>query len=388
MWDSETRTAPKLRIKRDLPTVILANHLSNSIHDIWQDIISKPSAQLKLPCFGLNNSVDDTVIKNWFNKLAMQRLKLKRGRIKERLAEIESETGGNVKSGDYLKKKRVWEQVLYEFIFEALGFSKNKEQMLRLSQSLKLENITKFIKKDGYILYVQTLLYGTSGFLFDLRYKDEYIDKIKENWKKIESKISLPRLNRPEWNFFRLRPQNFPTIRIAYGSQLIVKILNEYLFKNIVLSFQKENFDVKKTYKELSALLKPDSDKYWNNHYDFGRKSKTSNKLLGAQRINDIIINVIMPIVYVYSEIFKVDVIKKNVLELYNSLKINPDNSVVNVISEQILKSRGIEIISPSMEQAAIQLYNFYCTRQRCGECEIGKLVLNKRGLDYKIIFY
>jgi len=384
LWDSEIKTAPKLRIKRDLPTVILANHLNNSIHNIWQDIISRPSEKFKLPCCDLNKSVDDIVIKKWFKKLAVQRLKLKSERLKERLIEIGKKTFN--KSGENLKSKKAWEQVFYEFIFEALGFSKNKEQMLRLSSNLNLEFIQKLTKKYD-VLLIQSLLYGAAGLLFDLRHKDEYIDIIKESWKKSEDKIKIPRLNKSEWNFFRLRPQNFPTIRIAYGSQLILKILEGDLFKNIILSFQRE-FSVTGLYRNLQALLKPEEDKYWNVHYDFGKRSANFNKLLGRQRINDIIINVITPVVYLYSEIFKNGMIKKNVLILYDTLKIKPENSVLNVIKEQVLISRDIQINTPSMEQAAIQLYNFYCTRERCSECEIGKLALNRKGMDYKIIFY
>src|SRR4030095_15640588 len=310
LWDSEIKIAPKLRIKRSLPTVILANHLNDSIHNIWQDVISRPSERFKLPCSDLNKTLDDAVIKKWFSKLAIQRLKMKTERIKERLLEIGKKTFD--KSCENFKNKKEWEQVLYEFVFEALGFSKNKEQMLALSSNLNLELIQK-ISKTVNVLLIQSLLYGAAGLLFDVRYKDEYIDNIKEMWKKSEDKIKIQRLNKSEWNFFRLRPQNFPTLRIAYGSQLILKILEKDLFKKIILNFHAD-CSVTKLHKSLQVLLKPAEDKYWNVHYDFGKTSKNFNKLLGKHRINDVIINVIIPVVYLYSEIFKNETIKKNVL--------------------------------------------------------------------------
>jgi hypothetical protein len=290
-----------------------------------------------------------------------------------------------VKSTEYLKKKNLWEQVLYEFIFEALGYSKNKEQMLKLSQSLKL---SFFEKSDVDTIQAQALLYGPAGFLFDLRIKDEYTDKIKKIWKNLEKKVTSHRLNRSKWNFFRLRPQNFPTLRIAYGSQLVLKILNDDLLKNATLCFCNENFTLKKTYKGLSELLQPNNDEYWSHHYDFGKNSKSANKLLGKHRINDIIINVIVPLVYFYGDVFKLTEVKSNVLEFYNNFPIKADNSIVNLIETQVLNRGSLKINSPAMEQAAIQLYNFYCTRERCNECEIGKRVLNKRGYEYKIIYY
>ena len=65
----------------------------------------------------------------------------------------------------------------------------------------------------------------------------------------------------------------------------------------------------------------------------------------------------------------------KNVLNFYSNLKIKPDNSVLRVIERQVLNNRSIKINSPAMEQASLQLYNFFCTRERCNECAIGKQV-------------
>ncbi|MCI0450321.1 MAG: DUF2851 family protein [Chlorobi bacterium] len=388
LWDSENKTSPKLRIKRNLSTVVLSKHLNSSIHEIWQDIISKPSDKFKLPCYSLNKDVDDDVVNDWLNKLSVERLKLKTERIKDRIEELGKEKDIYVRNSEYLEKKTIWEQVLYEFVFEALGFSKNKKQMLKLSKSLKLEFISKLIKNFGDIDLIQSALFGSAGLLFDLRLKDAYISKLKEIWREIDYKITSPRLNKSEWNFFRLRPQNFPTLRIAYGSQLVIKIINEDLFKNIINCFQIEDFILKKSCKVLVNSLKPAEDSYWFKHYDFGKESKIGFKLLGKQRINDIIVNVIIPIVYFYSIIFKDALIKENVLELYNKLEVKPDNSIINLLSKQVIKNRGIKINTPAIEQALIQLYNFYCVRERCSECEIGKRVFKDSGYEYKIIFY
>lgn len=382
LWDSKERTAPKLRLKRDLPTVILSSFLKNSIHDTWQDIIIKPEGNLQIPCFHLNNSVEDTLINEWLDVLAMERLKLKTGRVKERLAELEKETG---LAG---KDKKLWEQVLYEFIFEALGFSKNKEQMLNLAKSLNLQKLKKLLQEDNSLTYLQSVLFGTGGFLFDLRLKDDYITEIKSVWKAVEPQITVQKLALSTWNFFRMRPQNFPTIRIAYGSHLIRKLLYEDLFRNIILQFKSENFAVKKCYKLLYDLFKPQHDKYWETHYNLGKLSKSKNKLLGMQRFTDIVVNVIVPVVYLYSVEFKDKVIKENIIQLYNGLDVKPDNSIVKLVQKQLVKKRGITINVPSMEQAVIQLYNFYCVRERCGECHIGRQIFSDKGYEYKIIFY
>lgn len=388
LWDSKERTAPRPRKKRDIPTVILSKHLNRSIHTVWRDIINDPSEKFVLPCKGKTNEISDSDLFKWLNKISIERLNLKSRRIKERLIEIGKEITGSNKSKDFLKKSSLWEQVFYEFAFEALGFSKNKEPMLKLASALRLEKIKSVISKSkDPILPVQSLLYGCSGLLFDVRIKDAYIEKIKSLRESFKPQYKVKIINKSEWQFFRLRPQNFPTLRIAYGSQLILKMLNENLFKNIIIEFKRDNFEIKDSHKNLLKLFEPETDIYWSSCYDFGKKSKSSYKLIGTQRINDIIVNVILPVVYLYSNIFEKDSVKANVLAFYSQFRIKPENSIINVMEKQVLSSSKIRINTPALEQAAVQLYNFYCIREKCTECFIGK-TYKRTGFQYKIIFY
>ena len=380
MWDSEERTPPKLRIKRDLPSVVLANHLTSSIHEIWQDIISMPSDKFRLPCFEYNHLAEEPVITDWLQKLAVDRLKLRAERIHNRLQELSG-------SKDVISKsKAVWEQVLYEFVFEALGFSKNKEQMLKLAGNLQLKLFAKH--SSGNVTGIQAMLYGGGGLLFDVRVKDGFIDEIKSFWRELEPKLRIPVMERSSWNFFRQRPQNFPTLRLAYGSQIIHKLLKDELFKKIIDIFSSPAFSVKSAVKKLESLFEPGYDEYWQSHYDLGKRSKGKNILGGKQRISDIIINVILPFVSVYSQTFDRQAIKENAVEFYNEFRIRPDNNITRVIAAQLLKTKKIKLNTPAMEQGVIQLYNFYCTRENCGKCDIGKQVFEKKGYDYKIIYY
>ncbi|MEO8513224.1 MAG: DUF2851 family protein [Ignavibacteria bacterium] len=383
LWDSEERTPPKLRIKRDLPSVVLANHLTGSIHDIWQDIIAKPSEKFRLPCYERNHLADDELILNWFDRLASERLNLRAERIKSRILEFSQGMGTSVSVS---KKKSIWEQALYEYIFEALGFAKNKEQMLKLSGIASLKLISKQFK--GNMNDIQAILFGVSGLLFDVRTKDPYIDEIKSKWKEFENKLKTEKLERSYWNFFGQRPQNFPTIRVAYGSQVVKNILEKELSKNIIEIFTSKIFDTKKAVIKLNFLFEPSKDEYWSTHYDFGKVSKSKNILAGKQRINDIIINVLLPFVIVYSEIFNKPEITENAFRLYREFKISADNSIIRVVNDQLIQNRNIKINTPALEQAVIQLYNFYCTREKCAKCDIGKNVLKGEAYDYKIIYY
>jgi hypothetical protein len=135
-------------------------------------------------------------------------------------------------------------------------------------------------------------------------------------------------------------------------------------------------------------LLAPKYDRYWSEHYNFGKKTEKPYNLLGKERINDIIVNVLIPLVYLYSEIFSDNEIKKNILILYTELRITPKNSVLNLMSSQLLDEKAIEIKTPATEQGVIHLYNFYCLRERCNECKCGKSIVKDGGFNYRIIFY
>ncbi len=388
LWDSKERTAPKPRKKRDIPTVILSKFLTRSIHAIWQEIINNPSEKFSLPCKG-KAALNEGELMNWINKLSIERLNLKISRIRERLNELAKEKTGTLKAKDFLRKSSLWEQVFYEYAFEALGYSKNKEPMLELANSLRLEKLKVLISKNSEpVLLIQSLLYVCGGLLFDIRRREQYIENLKHLWEVNKSGLKLRQINKSEWQFFRLRPQNFPTLRIAYGSQLIRKLISENLFKNIILEFKTANFEIKECHKHLLKMFEPMHDDYWSMHYDFGKKSKTVYKLIGEQRINDIIINVIIPFVYFYSMVFEKEIVKANVLDFYRNFKIKPDNSIVKVIERQVLNINKININTPALEQAAIQLYNFYCIRGRCNECKIGGVNVGNRGYEYRIIFY
>jgi hypothetical protein len=389
LWDSKNRTAPRPRKKRDIPTVILSNHLTRSIHSIWREIIDNPSEKFTLPCSGKVNKISNPELLKWFNKLAIERLNLKSRRIKSRLTELGKDFAAGTGTNDFLRKSALWEQAFYEYVFEALGFSKNKEPMLKLASGIKLEKIKQAISNSGdKAVLVQSLLFSSSGLFFDLRTKDSYIEKIKSSRESLKHQMKNQITGKHEWQFFRLRPQNFPTLRIAYGSQLILKLIEENLFKNIILEFKAADFNVKDCHKNLAKLFEPKEDSYWNSHYNFGKKSKTFNKLIGLQRINDIISNVVLPVVYLYSVVFEKAAVKTNVLSFYHQYKIKPENTVVSVIEKQVLIRSRIQINTPALEQAAVQLYNFYCIRNRCTECRIGENLLINKGYEYKIIFY
>jgi hypothetical protein len=398
MWDSEKKTEPRLRIKRPLPTIVLSHFLNRSIHDIWQEIIENPDRRFKLPCADLNHEVNDSVVQSFLEKLSVERLEMKSSRMKERLKELETERGAMRQGGDDVytfQNIPDWEQVLYEFVFEALGYSKNKEPMMKLARNLRLEMISRvtahaFTGEHGENrAIVRAIMYGASGFLFDLKLQNKYANKLKTIWNEYRSEIRIPIMQKAEWQFFRLRPQNFPSVRLVYGCELVLELLRGGFLRRIIPVFAKSELKPEDILKNLIMLF---------NKLEYVRSETVQDYLsfldskvifrIGKQRITGIIVNVVIPFVYVFAKIFKKELISKKILQFYREVKAPQENSILRIMKSQLMSGRAIKINNPAIEQGLTQLYNFYCMRERCLECKIGEKVFTGSGYEYKIIFY
>jgi hypothetical protein len=346
---------------REIPTVILSEFLTKSIHEIWKDIINNPSKEFKLPCFPENGKLDPEQKKEWIKKVSLKRLNYRAGRLNLRLEILDKIYGG-------ISKKHCWEKLFFEYTLEALGFSKNKEQFLKFAEYIEPDRI----KKSGLgKIETESMFFGVAGLLSDLKYKDAYIEKLKTNWENIKEKFKPPVMNKAEWNFFRLRPQNFPTIRMAYAVSLCREILFGNFFKRVVLCFEKS----KSTKADLTELfLGLELSEYWKSHYVFGKKVSTNIKSIGEDRVQEIITNVVLPLLHLYSDVFKKDILKRKVKDYYFSAKDKSINEITKIMQVQL----GVKTSAISENQGLIHLHNFYCVKGKCDECLIGNEVFGK----------
>ncbi len=370
MWDDDG-DLPVAKKSRKIPTIILSKFLTSSVHSIWKDIINNPSDKFKLPCYPEGMEVESSLKNSWMEELSIERLRYKTLRLKNRLDDLSRHD----------KERPKWEQMLFEYICEALGYSKNKDQFLKLTRKIDVNKVKRLkLNREG----TDTLMYGGAGFLKELRYKDEYISILKNNWGLLKKKFNIDPLDKSEWHFFRLRPPNFPTVRLAYASSLLYSIANEDLFKKIVLSFENEDKPVEKLFDLLSSIEVSD---YWKSHYNFGKPRKTVKEdAIGKDRLNDIITNVILPVLYLYCKRYSKQELEYRILSAYFFTKKPSRNEITRVMENQL----GFRIKTISQEQGMIQLHNFYCVKGKCTKCKIGKEVFKDETLyePLKIILY
>ena len=244
-----------------------------------------------------------------------------------------------------------WRNVLYWRMAANFGFKVNAETFLALAQSIP-HNV---FAKGGSLLQTEAILFGQAGML-NYTFKDEYPNQLKEEYAFLKQKYKLNPLQAHQWKFMRLRPANFPTIRIAQFAALVHKSF--HLFSQIVETH---------TVKEVLPLLEVTASPYWDNHYRFDEEADVvSNKHLGKASVHNIIINTIAPIQFLYAQAHGTAKDQERALQLLDTIPAEK-NAITTMWQDCQWRPANA-----GHSQAMIQLYNNYCTKKRCLECAIG----------------
>jgi hypothetical protein len=211
-------------------------------------------------------------------------------------------------------------------------------------------------------LQLHAMLYGQAGLL--PAEPDDYAASLVAEYLFLQKKYDLePRLSRHHWKFLRLRPANFPTIRLAQFTALLLK--QPSLFSQIVTG------EGVPALRQHFAVELPE---YWQRHYDFGKQGHVAGRL-GKGSIDNILINTVAPLLAAYTLETGDQQHLERALEILQSLK-NEDNNIIRKWC-----AAGVGIATAFDSQAALELYHSYCTHKKCLDCQIGvSLVQNVPG--------
>jgi hypothetical protein len=276
-----------------------------------------------------------------------------------------------------LSDRRLWEQVLYEGVLEGLGYSRNRLPFVRLATLVPLS----FVRSAGLQNNpdgLTALLFGVSGLLPAVRSLKEkasqkYARSLLRGWREFRKNPSIGRMHPAEWQFSPSRPHNFPTVRISAASGIIRNILLHEMFRHLI-QITKSGLTPGGRIKELQQLFVVEPEEFWVHHYNFDRPTKKPVRPLGVSRINDIIVNTVFPLSLLYARIFRDPGVREGIHALREDFPPLSDNSSTRVIERELFYGENV-LKSLSLQQGAIQLFRYYCTKGRCRECEIGRRV-------------
>ena len=314
----------------------------NSLHDKYISMVNNPYV---IACQEEIRNFDRLILYGWLEALVIERLEQKSDMILELL----SETGND------------WEEVFYRLLSRYFGFRVNTEPFEMLARALPFRIIRKHTDSR---FQIEALLYGTAGMLneglFPEALSDRYFKDLTREYRVLSSKYSLQPLNGWIWKFARLRPSNFPSIRISQLAGMLT--VAGGLFSRVL---------EEKEIRKLKELFEVKASEYWDDHYMFGSFKKGYSKKTGSQATDILLINSVIPLMFVYGKKRGLTEISDRALSFLEQIRAE-ENSVIMEWQEA-----GIEAESALFSQALLQLREFYCRKRRCLDCRIGFRLIN-----------
>lgn len=333
VWEDDTPNSSELENK--IPVLELKGRVSKILLERYEELMNSNSF---IPCENSINTVREITWKSWKDRLLVERL-LRKSIIVE----------NNLKQNN-----NHWEATFWWLLARNFGIKVNADAFEAIAKSLSINTLAKH---KSQLHQLEALLLGQAGLL-EGTFQDDYPEMLQKEYKFYKNKYSLIPINVPVF-FLRMRPGNFPTIRLA---QLAILIQNStHLFSKI-----KEA----KSLKEVKAWLDVTANDYWHYHYKFDEASNFRKKKLGAAMIDNIIINTVCPVLFAYGNYHDENNYKEKALKWLDETAAEKNSITKGFQKLNIENSTAFD------SQALIELKNEYCNKKRCLDCGVGNAIL------------
>jgi len=329
VWEHDTEVFRK--DNSEIPVLELKNYILRNIVENYNALVS---AKSWIYCENEIQNIDVFILKNWQEKLFFERLQRKVEPIQNLLSETEND----------------WEAVLFCLLAKNFGLNTNGEILMKVAKSIPFSIIRK---ESAAFENLEALFFGRSGLL-EKENEDTYFKDLKFQWTYVQEKYQLKKIILEPIQFFKHRPDNFPTIRLAQLSQLYFSRRN--LFSQLLEAKSLANF-----YEIFNVQV----SEYWKTHYQFDKESPKKRKSLTPSFIDLLLINTIIPLKFMFANSQNID-ISEDLIDLLHEIQAEK-NSII-----EKFESFGIESKSAFETQSLLQLKNEYCNQKRCMSCAIG----------------
>ncbi|MGM9478420.1 DUF2851 family protein [Pedobacter sp. GSP4] len=322
-----------------LPVLELKNRIANSLIQKYENLFL---SLIDFPCVAQIQTVDQLIIDSFLSRTLVERFEQKSHAVNETLNEL----NGN------------WDETFYRFMARNFGFKVNA---LPFELFAKAVSQHIYAKNKNNPLQIEALVFGAAGFLND-HFEDEYPRKLKEEFKFLQKKYNIKPIAVSMWKFMRMRPQNFPTVRLAQFAALIVKA--NHLFSKVM--------DVKDV-AQLRALFEnlPVND-YWKTHYHFKKESASVNTQIGKASVDNVLLNTVALFLFAYGKHTNTQFYINRAIKLLESLPAE-QNAVIDKFT-----GAGVEVKNAFASQGILQLKKQYCDEKKCLSCGIGIKILKQ----------
>lgn len=329
VWENDT--AVFRENNTEIPVLVLKDCVSKEIIKNYSTLVAPKTW---ISCERQLKDIDGFVFKNWQERLFFERLERKSKFIYQLLEETNQD----------------WEAVLFCLLAKNFGLNTNGNSFLQISKAIPFA----IIRKESFeVENLEALLFGTSNLL-NAEKEDVYYKDLKFRYFYLLHKYQIEKTYTEPLQFFKLRPDNFPTIRLSQLAALYHKHQN--LFSKII--------DLKSV-DTVYSLLTVSASLYWQNHYKFDKESPKKSKTLSKSFIDLLILNTIVPLQFAYSNIMG-ESIAEDLIDFMNEVT-SEKNAIIDKFN-----SFGIKSKTAFDSQALLELKNEYCERKACLKCAIG----------------
>ena len=317
------------------PTVELESRVPGTVLSRYDLLMQSPQF---IPCQESIRTVPEITMNIWKQALLVERLQQRAVHIFKFLEQ----------------NKYHWEETFWWLLAAGFGYKLNSNSFLKIAQQIPY---TVIVKHRNQLHHLEALLLGQAGIL-DTDFEDKYPQMLSKEYRYLAQKYKLQKTHYPLL-YLRMRPVGFPPVRLAQLAALIHA--GNCVFSNII-----EQDDLKK----VSELFNVQANDYWHYHYIPDRKTNFCIKKPGAEMIQGILINTIIPVLYAYGKHQQIESITNKCFRWLEELK-----GEKNVITRHFSKIK-IESKTAFDSQALIQMKNEYCNHKRCLECAVGYKLL------------
>jgi hypothetical protein len=323
---------------RKVPTLELHNRISEELYNKYHKLVF--GNQTFIPCENGIATVDGLTMQNWLTRVLVERMEKRSVNVAAALA---------INKGD-------WEETFYQFLAANFGFKVNALPFELMAKSLPQLTLAK---NKNNPMQIEALIFGQAGFL-EGEFNDEYPLKLQQEYGYLRKKYNLKPIENHLWKFMRLRPQNFPTIRLAQFAALIVQ--SNHLLSKIL--------DIKEVKALRGLFTEIKVNDYWEDHYRFDVPSKPSSKNMGDGSIDILLLNTVALFLFSYGKQHQQQYYISRSLKLLENLPAEKNNIIADFVN------LGVKINTAFESQALLELKNNYCNYKKCLQCGVGNKIL------------
>ncbi len=314
-----------------IPTIEVKGKFDEDVYDKYNAFLR---SRRWIPCEKLIAGIQQFTWLSWLERIVVERLEAEVKDVFSKLAE----------------NKYDWEETLYQRLMRYSGLKVNNDAFEMLAKLLPLWILRKHINNA---LQIEAMFFGCAGFL-EREFTEPYPVLLQREFKILKAKFDLKVMPMSCWRFLRLRPPNFPTIRLAQMASMVHDFDN--LFSKLHTVGDLES---------MRNLFNVEVNEYWDTHFLFEKPSKAMKKNLGLTAIDVLIINAVVPVTFSYG-IYRDDQDMKNrSLDFLNVVDAE-DNLVIRKFGKL-----GVHACNAQQTQALLYLYNNYCRKRKCLKCRV-----------------